>query len=141
MSYRNKIACILKKEDYNTFINLLKINEDYISWKKDEKTDGVFFQYSYISKIPQYNAVLLKWDWVSWDPLIDLSIMLFMQYLNYLKNKNKPFHYIRIGEGADTNTDIEDLSCLGDPSSEKWKENLMGMCNLINWKVDIVIDF
>lgn len=31
MSYRNKIACILKKEDYNTFINLLKINEDYIS--------------------------------------------------------------------------------------------------------------
>lgn len=60
MSYRNKVACILKKEDYNTFINLLKINEDYISWKRDEKTDGVFFQYSYISKIPQYNAVLLK---------------------------------------------------------------------------------
>lgn len=60
MSYRNKVACILKKEDYNTFINLLKINEDYINWKKDEKTDGTFFQYSYISKIPQYNAILLK---------------------------------------------------------------------------------
>lgn len=141
MSYRNKVACILKKEDYNTFINLLKINEDYISWKKDEETDGTFFQYNYISKIPQYDAVLLKWDWVSWDPHIDLSIMLFMQYLNYLKNKNKPFHYIRIGEGVDINTDIEDFSCLGDPSSEEWKENLMGMCNLINWKVDIIIDF
>ena len=60
MSYRNKIACILKKEDYNTFINLLKINEDYISWKKDEKTNGIFFQYNYLSKIPQYDAVLLK---------------------------------------------------------------------------------
>ena len=141
MSYRNKVACILKKEDYNTFISFLKINEDYMSWKKDEKTDGTFFQYNYISKIPQYDAVLLKWDWVSWDPHIDLSIMLFMQYLNYLKNKNKPFHYIRIGEGVDTNTDIEDISCLGDPSLEEWKENLMGMCNLINWKVDIIIDF
>lgn len=60
MSYRNKIACVLKKEDYNIFINLLKINEDYINWKKDEKTDGTFFQYNYISKIPQYDAVLLK---------------------------------------------------------------------------------
>lgn len=60
MSYRNKIACILKKEDYNIFINLLKINEDYISWEKNEKTDGAFFQYNYISKIPQYDAVLLK---------------------------------------------------------------------------------
>lgn len=60
MSYRNKVACILKKEDYNTFINLLKVNEDYMSWKKDEETDGIFFQYNYISKIPQYDAVLLK---------------------------------------------------------------------------------
>ena len=60
MSYRNKVACILKKEDYNTFINLLKVNEDYMSWKKDEETDGTFFQYNYISKIPQYDAVLLK---------------------------------------------------------------------------------
>lgn len=60
MSYRNKVACILKKEDYNIFINLLKINEDYMGWKKDEETDGTFFQYGYISKIPQYDAVLLK---------------------------------------------------------------------------------
>lgn len=140
MSYRSKVAVIMKKKDYKFFKDSLKNDKDYINFMAEEDHYTAFDNYDVMSLIKDYDATLIQWNWIKWDEYTDIVIEKFMHYLSYMNNSNIPFHFIRIGEGNGTNTDIEDICCLGNTETDEWVENLNGMCNYINWDIKITID-
>lgn len=139
MGYRNKVAVIMKKNDYKNFIEEIKNDKEYQEIKKEEYTNFDF--YTSKTYIKKYDAILIQWDWVKWDEATDFGVEKFVNYLKYMKAINRPFHYIRIGEGNGVDTDIEDYYCLGSSEGDEWVENLNGMYNVINWNINITIDF
>lgn len=120
MGYRSDVKLIMKKSDYKRMRKgLLKNKELETPYCKQ------LLKYATKQKTPQA-GVILTWKYIKWDECTNDAIEYVMNYISELRT---PYRFIRIGEGAGTETDIESFDHF--ESEEDYR-----FINQIDWHID-----
>ena len=97
MSYYSDVKCVMYKKDFENVrkqINELQLTED------DGYRD-IFWNKMTEINLPKTKVVVLDWEGFNhWDSCTNEVIEYFENYLQKMKEQNKPFKFIRVGEGA-----------------------------------------
>lgn len=122
MGYRSDVKLALSKKDY------LDVRNEYEErLVKEECNDDIFDYTDKIEYRNNSNIIIFSWDYMKWDEYTDESVELLM---NLLREAKYTYHFIRVGEGWDSEPDIEDLKFLKDI-------NGIDVINSIGWEVKI----
>ena len=101
MSYYSDVKCVMYKKDWEKIRKQILENTEI-----DEYGKYLFEKPSAI--VDKDDIVIVCWDSVNhWDECTNECIEMFM---DYLRNDDVYYKYIRVGEGYDNQTDIETLS-------------------------------
>ena len=96
MGYRSEVAITMRKDDY-----------DALMWQASDLVKELI---KYGEVKDKGNVVILYWDEVKWYEEYD-DVAFIMDFLDNLRENDKPFSFIRLGEDP---TDIEERFFFGE---------------------------
>ena len=103
MGYRSDVRILVSSEGYKELYNYVK--KEALKYADDDY-DYNLLNHMDKKLIKNKDQVLLCWDYVKWNNVVNYDVKIIMNGLDFLDENGYSFRYVRIGENLD---DISEL--------------------------------